>query len=145
MTSFLLLCEACKSMEGMHDGNTRMNPASPRASIYHVAGLDERDRGFNRQVHVISCEGGFQAKLRYESLQIEVEPVPKENQALQRLIHALQGRGYRQLRTQRIFIEDQYLGSQELWVEYPDPECPPATKRTWLAWLRQVFDRVYFL
>jgi len=118
-----------------------MNFSSPQASIYHVAGLDDRDRGFNRQVQVIPCEGGFQARLRYELLQIEIDPFPMEDEVLKRLIHVLQDRGYRQLRTQRIFIGDQYLGNQELWVEYPDPESSLDTEKTWGAWLRQIFRR----
>lgn len=118
-----------------------MNSPSPQASIYHVAGLDDRDRGFNRQVHVIPCERGFQARLRYELLQIEIDPFPMEDQVLKRLIHVLQERGYKQLRTQRIFIGDQYLGNQELWVEYPDPESSLDTEKTWSAWLRQIFGR----
>lgn len=118
-----------------------MNSPFPESSIYQVSGLDDRDRGFNRQVHVLPCEGGFQAKLRYEMLQIQIEPVPIEEQALQRLIHVLHGRGYQQLRTQRIFIGNRYLGNQELWVEYPDPEPPPDTGNTWSAWLRRVFGR----
>ena len=125
----------------MHDDSTRMNSPSPNSSIHHVAGLDDRDRGFNRQIHIASGEGGFQARLRYELLQIEVDPVPGEDQALHRLIHVLQDRGYRQLRTQRIFIGEQYLGNQELWVEYPDPEAPLETRNTWLAWLRQIVGR----
>jgi hypothetical protein len=119
----------------------RMNALSPQASIYHVSGLDDRDRGFNRQVHIIPREGGFQARLRYELLHIEVDPVPVEEQALQRLIQALHERSFRQLRTQRIFIGDRYLGNQELWVEYPDPEPSFDTWNTWSAWLRQVFGR----
>jgi hypothetical protein len=118
-----------------------MNTPPPQASIYHVSGLDDRDRGFNRQVHVLPCAGGFQARLRYELLQVEVDPVPMEEQALQRLIQVLHDRGYRQLRTQRIFIGDQYLGNQELWVEYPDPESSLDTEKTWSAWLRQVLGR----
>lgn len=114
-------------------------------TIYHVSGLDDRDRGFNRQVHVMPCEGGFQARLRYELLQIEVDPVPLEEQALQHLMQALHARGYRQLRTQRIFIGDQYLGSRELWVEYPDPESFPASKKTWLSRLRRIFGLSAFL
>jgi hypothetical protein len=116
-----------------------MNSSVPQGSIYHVAGLDDRERGFNRQAHVIPCGGGFQARLRYELLQIDVDPVPMEDQALQRLIQVLHERGYRQLRTQRIFIGDQYLGNQELWVEYSDPEPSRDTGNTWSAWLRKVF------
>ena len=118
-----------------------MNSASPHVHIFHVAGLDDRDRGFNRQIHVIPGEGGFQARLRYESLQIDVDPVPTEDQVLQGLIHMLHERGYRQLRTQRIFIGEQYLGNQELWVEYPDPEAPLETEKAWLIWLRRIIER----
>ena len=120
---------------------TRMSSPSPHVYIYHVAGLDDRDRGFNRQIHVIPCEGGFQARLRYESLQIEVDPVPTEDQVLHRLIHVLHERGYQQLRTQRLFVGEHYLGSQELWVEYPDPENPLETGRPWLPWLRRIIGR----
>jgi len=37
------------------------------------------------------------------------------------LIHTLQSEGYRQLRSQMSFRNGVYLGSQEMWVEYPDP------------------------
>lgn len=120
-----------------------MSSPSPHLQIYHVAGLDDRDRGFNRQIHVIPGEGGFQARLRYESLQIDVDPVPTEDQVLHDLIHMLHERGYRQLRTQRIFIGEQYLGNQELWVEYPDPEALLETRTTWVAWIRQIVGRSF--
>lgn len=118
-----------------------MSDPSPHILIYHVAGLDDRERGFSRQIHVIPCEGGFQAKLRYESLQIEIDPVPTEAQVLHRLIHVLHERGYQQLRTQRLFAGEQYLGDQELWVEYPDPEAPPESENRALAWLRRFTKR----
>jgi len=107
--------------------------------VYHIAGLDDRERGFNRQAQVIIQEESCQARLRYETLQIEVEPVDTEEEALKRLIHALQNRGYTQLRTQRIFQGDQYLGNQELWVEYPDPDLPDVQPISWWVWLRQLF------
>ena len=87
-------------------------------NVYHIAGLDDRERGFNRQAQVIAQGAAYQARLRYEALQIEVESVETEEEALQRLIHVLQERGYSQLRTQQIFQGQQYLGNQELWVEY---------------------------
>jgi hypothetical protein len=120
-----------------------MSSTSPHVHIFHVAGLDDRDRGFNRQIHVIPREGGFQARLRYESLQIDIDPVPTEDQVLQALIAILQERGFRQLRTQRIFIGEQYLGNQELWVEYPDPEAPLEAKKTWVAWIRQIVGQSF--
>jgi len=108
-------------------------------NVYHIAGLDDRERGFNRQAQVIIQEESCQARLRYETLQIEVGPVDTEEEALKRLIHALQTRGYTQLRTQRIFQGDQYLGNQELWVEYPDPDLPDVQPISWWGWLRKLF------
>ena len=118
-----------------------MNAPSPITNVYHIAGLDDRERGFNRQAQVIAQGAAYQARLRYEALQIEVESVDTEEKALQRLIHVLQDRGYSQLRTQRIFQGEQYLGNQELWVEYPDPELPDVQPITWWTWIRQILKR----
>ncbi len=118
-----------------------MNSPSPMTNVYHIAGLDDRERGFNRQAQVIAQGTAYQARLRYEALQIEVESVDTEEKALQRLIHVLQERGYSQLRTQRIFQGERYLGNQELWVEYPDPELPDVQPITWWMWIRQMLKR----
>ena len=115
-----------------------MESGSPLTNVYHIAGVDDRERGFNRQAQVIAKGEVYQARLRYEALQIEVESVDTEEEALQRLIHVLQERGYSQLRTQRIFQGEQYLGSQELWVEYPDPEPPEVRRISWFMRIRQV-------
>ena len=117
-----------------------MNSGIPLTNIYHVAGLDDRERGFNRQAQVIIQEKACQARLRYETLQIEVEPVDTEEEALKCLIHALQDRGYTQLRTQKIFQGEQYLGNQEFWVDYPDPEPPEVQPGSWWVWVRQMFQ-----
>lgn len=116
-----------------------MDLKSPLTNVYHIAGLDDRERGFNRQVQVIAQGQTYQARLRYEALQIEVEPVDTEEEALQRLIHALQDRAYTQLRTQRIFQGPQYLGNQELWVDYPDPDPPDDASLTWFMRIQQLF------
>jgi hypothetical protein len=108
-------------------------------NVYHIAGIDDRERGFNRQAHVMSQGVAYQARLRYEDLQIEVEPVDTEEAALHRLIEVLQERGYTQLRTQRIFQGEQYLGNQELWVDYPDPEPPDAPPISCFMRIRQFF------
>ena len=113
-----------------------MNSPSPMTNVYHIAGLDDRERGFNRQAQVIAQEAAYQARLRYEALQIEVGSVETEEEALKRLIHVLQERGYSQLRTQRIFQGQQYLGNQELWVEYPDPELPDVQPGSWFMRIR---------
>lgn len=118
-----------------------MHPESPLTNIYHVAGLDDRERGFNRQAQVIFQEETFQARLRYETLQIEVEPVDTEEEALTRLIQALQNRGYTQLRSQRIFQGKQYLGNQELWMDYPDPVSPEMQQTSSWVWFWRMFKR----
>ncbi len=108
-------------------------------SVHQLAGVDDRDRGFNRQVQVRSTHGGFQASLRYERLQLEVEPHSSEKEALHQLIHILHQRGYVQLRSQQIFRKEEYLGSQELWVDYPDPEPPSPPGIGWGAWFTRFF------
>jgi len=114
-----------------------MDPQSSLTNVYHISGVDDRERGFNRQAQVIAHGDVYRARLRYEALQIEVEFVDTEDAALQRLIHTLQARGYTQLRTQRIFQGEQYLGNQELWVDYPDPDSPDAQPISWFLRVRQ--------
>jgi len=114
-----------------------MDSQSPLTNVYHIAGLDDRERGFNRQAQVIGQGEMYQVCLRYEALQINIDAVPTEEEALQRLIQVLQDRGYTQLRTQRIFHGEQYLGNQELWVEYPDPELPDVQPISWFMRIRQ--------
>lgn len=114
-----------------------MASQSSRTNVYHISGVDDRERGFNRQAQVIADGDAYRARLRYEALQIEVEFVETEDAALQRLIHTLQARGYTQLRTQRIFQGEQYLGNQELWVDYPDPAPPDQPHIMWWMRIRQ--------
>ena len=106
-------------------------------NVYHIAGVDDRERGFNRQAQVILQGAVYQARLRYEALQLEGESNESEGGALQRLIQRLHARGYTQLRTQQIFQGDHYLGNQELWVDYPDPQLPKTESISWLTRLRQ--------
>ena len=103
-----------------------MNSNRPPSSIYQIAGLDDRERGFNRQASVEVSPEGVQLNLRYETFHVEIGPVSTEDQALGDLVQELQQRGYSQLRHQRLFAGECYLGSQEAWVDYPDPP-PPAT------------------
>ena len=118
-----------------------MESPSSTTNVHHISGLDDRERGFNRQVQVIGQGPAYQARLRYEALQIEVESSLTEEEALQQVVQTLQERGYTQLRTQRIFQGEQYLGNQELWVDYPDPEPPEAEPITWWMWLRQLLKK----
>lgn len=91
---------------------------------HQLAGLDDRERGFSRPVEFEPVGEGYRAILRYEALRITTEAHSSQQKALTILIHTLQSQGYRQLKTQTSFRNGVYLGSQELWVEYPDP--PPA-------------------
>lgn len=91
---------------------------------HQLAGLDHRERGFSRPVEFEQVAGSFCAILRYETVRISTEPHPAQDAALLALIQNLQTQGYRQLRTQVSFRNGVYLGSQEMWVEYPDPTPP---------------------
>lgn len=106
---------------------------------HQLAGLDHRERGFSRPVEFERAGERFCAILRYETIRISTEPEPAQVTALLALIHALHQQGYRQLRTQVSFRDGIYLGSQELWVEYPDPAPPPQPKGLLtriVGWLR---------
>jgi len=92
---------------------------------HQLAGLDHRERGFSRPVEFERTREGISATLRYETVRISTEPHPAQEAALLALIHILQMQGYRQLRTQVSFRHGIYLGSQEMWAEYPDPAPPP--------------------
>ena len=91
---------------------------------HQLAGLDDRERGFSRPVEFAQGGEGYRAILRYESIRIETEHHPSQDVALAALIQTLQTKGYRQLRTQVSYRNGIYLGSQELWIEYPDPPEP---------------------
>lgn len=95
------------------------------AEKHLLAGLDERERGFSRAVDVERREGVFRAVFRYETLVLESAGAASAAAALAELMRLLHERDYRQLRTRLTFLGGAYLGSQELWIEYPDPERPP--------------------
>lgn len=92
---------------------------------HQLAGLDHRERGFSRPVEFEKTGESFRAILRYETIRIRTEPHSAQDAALLALIQILHTEGYRQLRTQVSFRNGLYLGSQEMWVEYPDPAPPP--------------------
>ena len=93
---------------------------------HQLAGLDSRERGFCRPVEFEWTGERYQAVLRYETVRVTTDQHPTQDHALLALIQILHGQGYRQLRSQKSFRNGQYLGSQELWVEYPDPQPEPA-------------------
>ena len=109
--------------------------------IYQLSGLDERERGFTRQVECTYEKEKYHVLLRYEHLIINEQSATNESSAIQNLVATLQQRGYTQLRSQLIFRGKNYLGSQELWVDYPDPKCTEEEKPSklerllqWLHW-----------
>ena len=118
-----------------------MGKAESLMNTYQLAGLDDRERGFNRQVKVSERHGSYQAMLRYETLRLEGAPCETDESALRDVIRTLHDRGYTQLRSQLIFRGNQYLGSQELWVDYPDPEPQSESGRGLMRWLRCFFTR----
>lgn len=91
---------------------------------HQMAGVDDRERGFNRPVGVQFGDNAYRATLHYERTFVAGESSETKEAALRELIRALHERGYRQLRSQLSFRGTQYLGNQETWVEYPDPESP---------------------
>lgn len=107
---------------------------------YRLAGLDDRERGFNRLVEVRRSADGYLALLQYEAIRIGTPPCPSPPAALERLVKLLQGRGYRQLRSQLSFRGGSYLGSAEPWIEYQDPvesaEPPSGWFRKLAGWIR---------
>ena len=97
----------------------------PGLDKHQLAGLDVRERGFSRPVEFEQTGEGYRAVLRYETTRVETELHPTQDEALRLLIQLLHAHGYRQLRTQMSFRGGVYLGSQEIWVEYPDPRPEP--------------------
>ena len=111
----------------------------PVGEKYQLAGFDARERGFNRLVEFIRTSSGYQATLRYESSRIITPEAPNPTEALKQLILLLQRDGYKQLRSQQSYRDGIYLGSQELWVEYPDR--PPFSATGMVELLRKWFRR----
>jgi hypothetical protein len=110
---------------------------------HQLAGLDERERGFSRPIELERAGESYRAVLRYEAVRVATEPLQTQDAALMAMIQVLQSRGYRQLKTQKSFSNGVYLGSQELWVEYPDPSVAEPDRSGLLArvlsWFRQGF------
>ena len=108
---------------------------------HQLAGLDTRERGFSRPVVFEQADGGYQAILRYETTHIVTIAQATPGAALEELIRTLQGQGYSQLRSQLSVREGAYLGSQEPWIEYPDPTRSMEQEGGWLKRLVRSFLR----
>ena len=94
---------------------------------YQLAGFDARERGFSRPVVFEHTDEGCRAILRYETTRVVTTMQATPGAALEELIRTLQGQGYFQLRSQLSVRQGTYLGSQEPWIEYPDPVRGPET------------------
>lgn len=104
---------------------------------YQVAGLDERERGFNRTAEVRRDGDGYRTVLHYEQLQLATTRHPTPDGTIGDLIQLLQTRGYIQLRSRVSFRGGSYLGTQEPWIEYPDapqPAEPPHWFSRLIGW-----------
>ena len=108
---------------------------------HQLAGLDTRERGFSRPVVFEQADGGFQAMLRYETTRVVTTAHDTPGAALEELIRTLQGQGYSQLRSQLSVREGAYLGSQEPWIEYPDPARATEQQGGWMKRLFRSFLR----
>lgn len=102
---------------------------------HQLAGFDARERGFSRPVVFEQVDGGYRAMLQYETTRVVTVAQATPGAALEELIRTLQGQGYSQLRSQLSVREGTYLGSQEPWIEYPDP--PRATEQEG-GWLKRM-------
>jgi hypothetical protein len=94
---------------------------------HQLAGIDARERGFSRPIVFEQADGGYHAILRYETTRVVTTAQITTGAALEELIRTLQGQGYSQLRSQLSVREGAYLGSQEPWIDYPDPARQPET------------------
>jgi len=108
---------------------------------HQLAGLDTRERGFSRPVVFEKSDGKYQAILRYETTRVVTTAYDTPGAALEELMRMLQGQGYSQLRSQLSVREGAYLGSQEPWIEYPDPARGTEQEGGWLKRLFRSFLR----
>ena len=108
-----------------------------------LAGLDDQQRGFSRQVDIEGADGQCRASLRYEKFFLATEPRATSEAALLDLIQALQERGYRQLRSRLSFRGKEYFGSLEAWIEYPDIAEPERPRRGLARVLGQFWRRLF--
>jgi hypothetical protein len=108
---------------------------------HQLAGLDTLERGFSRPVVFEQADGAYHAILRYETTRVVVTAQDTPGAALEKLIRTLQGQGYSQLRSQLSVREGIYLGSQEPWIEYPDPARGTEQQGGWMKRLFRCFLR----
>jgi hypothetical protein len=108
---------------------------------HQLAGSDPLERGFSRPVVYEQAGGKYQAILRYETTRVVTTEHDTPGAALEELVRTLQGQGYSQLRSQLNVRDGIYLGSQEPWIEYPDPERRTEQQGGWMKRLVRCFLR----
>jgi len=118
----------------------QMNQVNQREK-HQLAGFDVRRRGFSRPVVYEEVDGGYRAILRYETAHVVTVVHSTQGAALEELIQMLHAQGYSQLRSQLSVRDGIYLGSQEPWVEYPDPVRDTEEEGGWLTRLFRSFQR----
>src|SRR5437660_12300484 len=104
-----------------------------------IAGLAGRSRGFTRMVSVEPQAEAFRASLQYEAHVVVSADADSPSAALADLTRRLHERGYTQLRSRLTFAAGTYLGSQEQWVEYADPERVPETEGGLFGLMRRIW------
>jgi len=104
-----------------------------------LAGMDERARGFTRMVSVEQQAETFRASLQYETLLAVSADADSPAAALADLARRLHEQGYTQLRSRLTFAGGTYLGSQQQWVEYADPERPPEAEGEFFRLMRRIW------
>ena len=108
-----------------------------------LSGLDDRRRGFSRQLNINRGEDGYSTTLQYEKLSLTSEGFGTTDQALVWVVEALHSRGYRQLRSRLSFRGAKYFGSLEAWIEYPDPEEEIESARTLVQRVRGLWGHLF--
>lgn len=108
---------------------------------YQVAGVDNRERGFNRVVELHSQGHAYHVTLHYETTQVKTDLTDTTEAALRALVRTLHQMGYSQIRSQLSFRGEKYLGNQEPWVDHPDPIAATPIASLWKL-VRQTLDRI---
>ena len=99
---------------------------------YQIAGLDERLRGFSRLLDMEAAGDRRRALFRYEQTLVETPECETSREAIDEVVRLLRERGYSQLRVRLDFRGETYLGTQEPWLDYPDPE-PAEPERSYVT------------
>ncbi len=103
---------------------------------HELAGVDDRERGFARTVELHWRDDDYHATFSYETIRLHGEPAETVAAALEALVRVLHRQGYHQIKTRLSFRGKEYLGSQNVWVDYADPQLPSPLDRYW-TWFRK--------